>query len=106
MSGGKKYDQSKPDLSLIPRPALEQMAYAFMHGEVKYGRYNYCAGFDSHRLLAAAFRHLTQWQSGEDLDSESGYSHLGHALASIAMLLHIQELGTMRDTRYRKEETK
>jgi hypothetical protein len=97
---GKKNDTSKPDLSLVPAVAMEQMALAFMHGEKKYGRYNYCNGFESHRLVAAALRHLTAYQSGENLDPESGASHLGHALASIAMLLHTSQLGTNRDTRY------
>jgi len=95
----KKNDQAKPDLSLLPLPALEQMALAFMYGEKKYGRYNYTAGFESHRLIAACLRHVSQYQNGEDLDPESGASHLGHALASLAMLLHTISLGTNRDTR-------
>lgn len=99
MSDAKKLDTGKPDLSLNPKVALEQMAFAFQYGEKKYGRYNYTAGFESHRLIGAAMRHLTQWQDGEDQDPESGASHLGHALASIAMLLHTIELGTNRDTR-------
>ena len=100
---GTKYDSGKADLSLLPLVALEQMARAFMYGEAKYARYNYCKGFDTHRLIGAALRHINQWQNGEDLDPESGASHLGHALASIAMLLHIMELGTARDTRYKRE---
>lgn len=96
---GKKFDSGKPDLSLIPLIAQEQEAYAFMLGEKKYGRYNYCAGLDSHRLIAAALRHISQWQNGEEQDSESGYSHLGHARACLAMLLHCQQLGTLKDTR-------
>lgn len=99
----KKFDGAKPDLSLLPLPALEQMALAFMHGEKKYGRYNYAAGFDSHRLVAACLRHVAQWQDGEDLDPESGASHLGHALASLAMLLHTIQLGTNKDTRLGKQ---
>jgi hypothetical protein len=98
----KKNDSTKADLSLIPLVALEQMARAFMFGEKRYGRYNYTAGFDSHRLIAAAMRHISQWQNGEDQDSESGASHLGHALASLAMLLHTMALGTNKDTRLGK----
>ena len=102
----KKLDTNKADLSLLPLVALEQMARAFMFGEKRYGRYNYTAGFNSHRLVAAALRHITQWQDGEDNDPESGASHLGHALASIAMLLHTIQLGTNVDTRYKKPESK
>jgi hypothetical protein len=95
----KKNDQEKPDVSLIPLAALEAEARAFMHGEKKYGRYNYTGGFDSHRLIAAAMRHLLAYQNGEDNDTESGYTHLGHARASIGMLIHTIALGTNRDTR-------
>lgn len=99
---GRKDDQQKPDLSLLPREALETMAYAFMHGEKKYGRYNYLGGMDWHRPLSAALRHITAYNSGENLDVESGISHLGHALAAIAMLVVYQTKGLGTDTRYKR----
>lgn len=96
----KKFDGDKPDLSLCPYAALEQMAYAFMLGEQKYGRYNYLeGGMSSHRLISAAQRHIGKWQRGEDNDDESGKSHLGHALACLAMLLDQMEHGVFVDTR-------
>lgn len=101
--GGTKHDTGKPDLSLLPKPALEAMAEALMYGEKKYGRYNYTKGFDSHRLFAAIQRHLLAWQDGETNDPESGLSHLSHALASLAMLIHCKDLGTLVDTRYKKD---
>ena len=99
LSGGKKYDGDKPDLSLIPRAAIEGMARAFMVGEKKYGRYNFTAGMASHRFVAAAMRHIVAWQDGESLDPETGNHHLWHALASLAMLLECERLGTLEDTR-------
>ena len=39
------------------------------------------------RLYAAVFRHMTAWFMGEDLDKESGISHLAHAACSIVFLL-------------------
>lgn len=98
----KKYDAGKADLSLIPTVAIEQMARAFMLGEKKYGRYNFYKGMEASRLTAAALRHIHAWNEGEELDPESGYSHLGHALACIAMILKQQELGTLKDNRYDK----
>ncbi len=102
ISVGIKHDQDKPDLSLLPKEALEAMARAFMHGEKKYGRYNFRAGMDWHRPLAAALRHLTAFNEGENIDPESNGSHLGHALAAIAMITvyQVQNVGT--DTRYKK----
>ncbi len=99
---GKKFDSEKPDLSLCPKEALEEMAKAFQWGEKKYGRYNYRSGMDWHRLIAATLRHITAFNEGEDLDSESGYNHLGHALASISMLLVYVKNDLGKDTRYKK----
>jgi len=98
---GIKHDQDKPDLSLLPKEALEAMAYAFMHGEKKYGRYNFRAGMEWHRPLAAALRHITSFNEGEDIDADSNGSHLGHALAAIAMLIVYQQKGLGKDTRYK-----
>ncbi len=96
---GIKHDQDKPDLSLLPKEALEAMAFAFQYGEKKYGRHNFRAGMDWHRPLAAALRHITAFNDGEDLDSESGVSHLGHALAAISMLIVYQTKKVGKDTR-------
>ena len=96
-----KFDNNKVDLSLNPLIALEEMAKAFMLGEKKYGRYNFYKGMEATRLLSAALRHLQAWNDNEDNDKESGNSHLGHALACIAMLLQQQKLGTLIDNRYK-----
>lgn len=100
---GKKNDMGKPDLSLVPLSALEEEAKGFMLGEKKYGRYNYMAGLEASRLIGAALRHIHAWNTGEDLDPESGASHLGHARCCLAMVLECQRLGTLKDNRYQKE---
>lgn len=97
--GGVKYDDGKVDLTLVPLIALEAEARALMFGEKKYGRYNYTQGFDSSRLTAAALRHLYAHVNGVDVDPESGLLHLGHARACLAMHLHCEQLGTLRDNR-------
>lgn len=99
---GVKHDGGKTDLSLLPREFLDEVAKAFMHGEAKYGRYNYRGGMAWNRLVAACLRHVTAFNEGEDTDSESGVSHLGHAGACIAMLLvyYKHKLGT--DNRHKE----
>lgn len=91
-----KFDNNKPDLTLLPRPAKEQIARVFMFGAKKYGRSNYKKGMEWTRLLAAAERHLTAFADGEDKDIESGENHLAHAGACIMMLIEFQarNLGT------------
>jgi hypothetical protein len=97
--GGAKHDEGKVDLTLVPLIALESEARALMFGEKKYGRYNYTQGFESSRLTAAALRHLYAYINGADYDNESGLLHLGHARACLAMHLHCEQLGTLRDNR-------
>lgn len=86
-----KHDQGKPDLSIIPRAALNMMAQAFMYGASKYGRDNFRGGMEWSRLTSAAMRHITAWNEGEESDLESGCSHLSHALACLAMLAYYIE---------------
>lgn len=98
-----KNDQQKPDLSLIPYIASVEEAKAFMVGEKKYGRYNYCKGHKASQLVAAMQRHLMAWFQGEDHDPIDGQHHLGAVRACTAMLLRQQELGTLIDDRYKPE---
>lgn len=95
-NGGVKNDGHKPDLSLLPRTALEQIALAFMDGEKKYGRYNYRRGMKWSRLIGATLRHVFAFASGEDYAPDSGIHHLAHAGANIIMLLefYFHKLGT------------
>lgn len=82
---GKKNDQNKPMMSLIPPYAKEELAKAMTYGYKKYGQYNWMGGLTVTRYLSAAERHMTAYLQGEDLDAESGNNHLGHAMASLAM---------------------
>lgn len=97
-----KNDSDKIDLSLIPQVALKEEAKAFMVGERKYNRYNYCKGHKASQLIAAALRHLTAWNEGEENDPIDGQHHLGSARACCAMILRQMELGTLKDDRFKK----
>lgn len=102
----KKNDQEKIDLSLIPYISNKEHAKAFMVGEKKYGRYNYCKGHSASQLIAAILRHANAWFDGEDYDPADGQHHLGSVMACCSMILRQQELGTLEDNRFKKEETK
>lgn len=85
-NAGLKYDNGKPDLSIVPLALETACARAFEFGANKYGRNNYRHGLKYTRLIAAALRHIKAWNEVEDLDLESGLSHLDHAIACLAML--------------------
>lgn len=101
---GVKYDQGKPDYSLLTSAMLEPMTQALMYGERKYARGNFRAGFQNVRLTSAAMRHILAYLNREDNDPESGVSHLGHAMAALAMLLDNIAEGVSTDVRYEKKE--
>lgn len=83
MSGGIKFDQGKPDLSLISYELLEEVAYVRMFGAQKYARDNWKRGFKVTRSCAAALRHIYKCLSGETYDQESGRLHLAHAVCAL-----------------------
>ena len=85
--GGKKFDMGKPDLSLLPYEALEEVAKVLMFGANKYGKNQWRGGFDYTRLISAAMRHMHQLNNGEDVDAESGISHAAHVIANMMFLL-------------------
>lgn len=102
--GGTKFDGEKPDISLIPREALEGTAKVLMFGANKYGRYNWLGGFEWHRLTAASLRHIIAFNEGEDLDPESGMLHIYHAICCLSMLATHYERGLGKDDRYKGED--
>lgn len=98
-----KNDQTKADLSLIPQVALIAAARAFEVGEKKYSRYNFYKGHKASQLVAAMMRHATAWMEGEECDPIDGQPHLGSVIATAAMILQQQKLGTLKDNRYKPE---
>lgn len=85
---GIKHDQDKPDLSLISYELMEELARVRMFGAKKYARDNWKLGFKVTRSCAAALRHIFLFLKGETTDSESGLSHLAHAVACLEHALY------------------
>jgi hypothetical protein len=98
---GLKYDGGKPKISLIPIEAINEMATSFTYGANKYSADNYKNGLAFRRLLDASLRHILAIANGEDKDEESGLSHLGNALASLAMLAYMMKNKPEFDDRYK-----
>lgn len=99
-----KYDTHKADYSLLTSAMLEPMTRALMYGEGKYSRGNFKEGFENIRLTSAALRHIFAYLDREEQDPESGVSHLGHAMAALAMLLDNIAEGVSTDVRYPKKK--
>lgn len=100
-AAGLKHDDGKPAMQFIPKAAMWAMGAAFAHGAKKYGAFNYKNGLAVTRCLAASVRHVYQFLAGEDKDPESGVSHLGHAMASLAMAIDMLETLPQLDDRHK-----
>lgn len=85
---GRKFDQAKPDYTLLPWDAVEQIVKVLDFGARKYDRNNWKHVDNAeNRYLAAAFRHLSAYAQGEVNDSETGLSHLAHAGCCLLFLM-------------------
>jgi hypothetical protein len=96
---GIKYDQEKPDWSLIDLEIIQRVASVLTMGAKKYSRHNYDK-VEPYRYLAATLRHITLWQQGEIFDSESGEHHLAHAIADLHILQRLEK----KDILYNKDD--
>ena len=78
---------------------LDELTKAMEYGAKKpeYGRNNWKKGMEWSRLLDAGMRHGIAILRGEDIDRDSGNTHLAHMLGSIHMLLGNIELGVGTD---------
>lgn len=86
MAKGIKYDQEKPDYSLLPFGAVDEVVKTLTYGAKKYYRDNW-KHVEDIRYQAAAMRHFSAYMQGENHDPESGIHHLAHMAASILFLL-------------------
>lgn len=88
---GIKYDTDKPDYSLIPPWALDDVVKILTLGSQKYSAGNWrLLDNAKSRYFAAAMRHLWATARGEKLDPESGISHYAHAICCILFLLEME----------------
>lgn len=77
----------KAPLHCIPCGPLYELGLAMYEGGRKYGSHNYRAvGARASVYYDAAMRHLTAWWEGEDVDLDSGLSHLIKAVASLVVM--------------------
>lgn len=97
-TGGEK-GQKLARFDLIPADALTALAEHFGKGAKKYDDRNWELGTDWSLNFAAAQRHMWQWWDGEDMDDETGSSHLIAAAWHMMALAHFAKTHPELDDR-------
>jgi len=98
-SGGAKQTAGKLPLELTPWLSVMEMVRVLEFGAQKYDAWNWSKGLKYMSCIASTMRHLLKFMAGEDLDEESGLSHIAHAMCNCAFLLHFVRMGGGTDDR-------
>lgn len=90
----------KAPMSTVPATVLAEIGVAMLEGASKYGRHNYrVVGVRGSIYYDGVMRHLMAWWEGEDLDLDSGMSHVTKAITSLVLLRDAMMQGKFTDDR-------
>lgn len=83
-------DANKLNWSLMPFEAIEEINKVLEFGARKYNEWNFTqgGGMRYSRILNSMLRHIFSYMRGQDLDPESGLSHLAHVGCNVIFLLY------------------
>lgn len=100
---GSKFDEGKPYLALFSPIAFYKIGQVLDFGKNKYSPNNWRKGISWVRVSSAALRHFFSWLGGENIDKETGYSHLAHLGCCVMFLLEYEDTHPEFDDRYKGE---
>ena len=90
----------KAPFSTVPMNVVAELGVAMLEGASKYGRHNFRGvGVRTSVYFDATMRHLVSFWEGEDLDPDSGLSHITKAIASLVVLRDAQLQSMAEDDR-------
>lgn len=90
----------KAPISTLSCAVLYEMGLGMLEGARKYGRHNYrVLGVSATIYYDAAMGHLMDWWEGEDIDPDSGLSHVIKAMTALAVLRDSMLMGNWIDDR-------
>jgi len=93
----------KPQWHLLPIHLLKGVVDVLAYGAKKYAPWNWAKGGPWSTPFDSACRHLWSWYwLGEDTDSETGLSHLDHAITNLIFLKHYTQKYVEGDDRPHK----
>jgi hypothetical protein len=91
----------KAPMSTVSGAVMAELGVAMLEGALKYGRFNYRAvGVRASVYYDALQRHMTAWwDCGEDIDPDSGMSHVTKAITTLVVLRDAMIQDKMEDDR-------
>lgn len=90
----------KTPMSTVPTGVILELSVAMLEGALKYGRHNYRSiGVRASVYYDAAIRHLASWWEGEDIDPDSGISHITKCIATLTVLRDAMMQDNLTDDR-------
>lgn len=90
----------KAPMSTVSAAVLAEVGVAMLEGAAKYGRHNYrAAGVRASVYYDALQRHMMAWWEGEDMDPDSGMSHITKAITTLVVLRDAMIQGMVTDDR-------
>jgi len=97
-----RFNEGKPKYSLIDLPSLEVMVRVLEFGTNKYKRNQWKRGLKVTEIIDSLLRHISAFLDGEDIDPESGISHIGHIQCNAMFLSYMMNNKPELDDRSRE----
>jgi hypothetical protein len=97
---GKRYNTGKLKWRLVSWRALSPMVRVLMFGAEKYDDHNWKKGLKYTEICESLQRHLNAFIEGEDNDTESKLTHVGHILCNAMFLSYMFLFKKDMDDRY------
>lgn len=95
-----EFGSAKVPVGLYPDTATQEMAFAFLEGALKYGRYNWrVVGVRASIYNDAMERHRMKWWNGQNRDPVTRVRELASVMACCAILIDSEICGVLNDDR-------
>ena len=85
-SKGDRFNDGKPKWSLVDFTSIIPMVRVLEFGSKKYDEFNWTKGLYTREICESLLRHVFAYLDGEDIDPESGESHIGHMMCNVMFL--------------------
>lgn len=100
---GDRYNGGKLKWGLVDFNSLKPLVQALEYGATKYTPYNWQKGLSYVETLESILRHVHALIQGEDIDPESGVSHIGHVQANAMFLRYMMVNRRDLDDRHKEQ---